>query len=220
MNPLLSPGCVILVLLLASCATSPSSSSRHESYVKPGLILLTADQAEQRGINVQPPTPATASAPADLEPLDASAVVSSPGVKVYTLNRQVDPADRELLHEQHVVYRRETGPEWTLQAPSNRKILVGPTITDGRQELRPLLDKELTAFLSDQRRVTESNQKAIAALFDAVASLNRQNQALIQELGKARNAAVPDAGGAAAMPPRGEKGGEPAGATVPASPAE
>jgi hypothetical protein len=65
-----------------------------------------------------------------------------------------------------------------LQAPAGQKLLIGPRQSDGRQELQPLLDKELTTFLSDQRRSTEANQKAIAALFQAVDALSRQQQAI------------------------------------------
>ena len=84
------------------------------------------------------------------------------------------------MHEEHAVYRRETAPRWRLDAPANRKILVGPQVTDGRQEIQPLLSKELTTFLADERRATEANQKAISALFQAVDALTRQQQAVLR----------------------------------------
>lgn len=180
-------------LILAGCAAAPATS-QHEPYVKPGLVVLTADQAAARGINVQSAAPhadrvdrsdqAVLQA-GGFDPLASDAVVATPDVKVYTLNREVDPADPTLLHEEHVVYRRETAPRWKLDAPAAQKILIGPRVTDGRQELRPVLDKELTSFLADQRRATEANQKALAALFQAVDSLTRQQQELARrELGK------------------------------------
>jgi hypothetical protein len=89
------------------------------------------------------------------------------------------------MHEEHVVYRRETAPQWRLDAPAQQKILVGPRVTDGRQELQPLLSKELTGYLADQRRATEANQKAITALFQSVDALNRQQAELIRhEIGR------------------------------------
>ncbi len=163
---------------LAGCATTSAPSLPHEPYVRPGLIMLTADQAAQRGINVGPPRPQSPGKDQPIEPLDASAVEASAGIKVYTLNRTVDPFDQELLHEEHVVYRRESSPRWRLDVPADQKILVGPRVTDGREDLKPLLDKELTGFLTDQRRATEANQKAITALFQAVEALNRQNEML------------------------------------------
>ena len=184
MNTRLLLICAASTLVVAGCTDSTISDERHAAYVKPGLIMLTADQAEHRGIAVRGPKSGATPAPADLEPLDAAAVIVPPDIKVYTLNRAVDPADPELMHEEHVVYRRETTPAWRLQAPAGQKILVGPRVTDGRQELQPLLDKELTGFLSDERRATEANQKAIAALFKAVDALNRQHEALARQLGR------------------------------------
>lgn len=140
--------------------------------------MLTADEAAQRGIELRPAAAAAAVPAADLQPLDASAVTVPGDIKVYTFNRAADPADRDLLHEEHVVYRRETAPQWRLEAPVGQKILVGPRVTDGRGDLQPLMNKELAAYLADQRRATEANGKAIAALFQAVDAINRQQQAL------------------------------------------
>lgn len=165
----------LLPLVLAGCSSPGGTSADREPYVKPGLILLTADQAERRGITIARGTPSPSGR--DLEPLDAEAVAVSPGIKVYSLNRAIDPADPELMHEAHVVYRRESTPQWRLDAPAAQKILVGPQVTDGRQDLRPLLTKELAGFMADERRVREANNEAVAALFRAVDALRQQQEA-------------------------------------------
>jgi hypothetical protein len=167
------------LVVMAGCA-SPSSAGRREPYVKPGLILLTADQAERRGIELSVPAHQAAVPSGSPQPLDSKCVIAPADVKVYTLNRAVDPADPNLMHEEHVVYRRETSPRWQLNGSVEQKILVGPKVTDGRQELTPLLDKELTTYLSDQRRATEANQQAIAALLKAVDALSRQQRATVE----------------------------------------
>jgi hypothetical protein len=183
--------------VLAGCASSPSGSATHQPYVKPGLIMLTADQAERRGIELKP----LADQPmaAALQALDSAAVIAPADVKVYTLGRAVDSVDTNLMHEEHVVYRRETTPAWRLNAPADQKILVGPRATDGRQEIKPLLDKELTTYLSDQRRATETNQQAIAALFKAIEALSRQQQAVLEH--EQRKTTPGEQSGAAATPP-------------------
>lgn len=186
-------------LMFTGCMTSPESNTTREPFVKPGLVMLTADQAARRGINVSPPeTPM----PKELSALDTSSITVPEGVKVYTLNRSVDPADSELMHEEHLVYRRETAPHWRLNAPAEQKILIGPRVTDGRQDLQPLLNKELTTFLADQRRATEADQKAITALFQAVEALNRQQQTLIRrELPRTPSATAPNDEDKRPMPP-------------------
>jgi hypothetical protein len=161
----------IAAALLAGCNTSPNVAEHREVYVKPAMILLTADQAAARGLNVTSGTTAEPPLPADLQPTDTRAVIAPPSIKVYTVNRSSDPADRDLLHEQHVVYRRETTPTWRMQPPTDQKILVGPRVTDGREDLQPVLSKELVSYLTEQRQATEANQKAIAALFQAIERL-------------------------------------------------
>lgn len=163
---------VFAALLLASCTTPPASIEHHELYVKPAMVMLTADQAAARGLKVESAPAADPTFPADLQPTDTRSVIAPPGVKVYTLSRATDPADRDILHEQHVIYRRETTPAWRLQAPTDQKILIGPRVTDGRDDLQPVLSKELVSFIAEERRATEANQKAIAALFQAVERLN------------------------------------------------
>ena len=177
-SPILATSLTLIALAAGGCMSSSESATAREPHVKPNLVVLTAEQAAQRGIKVEPAPTREPPLPQDLAPLDASAVITPPGIKVYVLNRAVDPADPELMHEEHVVYRRESAPRWRLDAPAEQKILVGPKITDGRQDLQPLLNKELSAFLVDQRRATESNQKAIAALFEAVDTLSKQQQQL------------------------------------------
>lgn len=169
---------VIIGLVAGGCMSSSESAIVREPHVKPSLVLLTADQAARRGIKIEPAGPAEAAMPKEISALDSSSVIAPPNVKVYTVNRAVDPADPELMHEEHVAYRRESSPMWKIDAPAEQKILVGPRITDGRQDLQPVLNKELAAYLADQRRVTAANQKAIAALFDAIDALNRQQQTL------------------------------------------
>jgi hypothetical protein len=188
-------------LWLAGCASVPRQTGA-DPYVKPNLVLLTPDQAAQHGLESTsaPPRPAsTREAPSPS--LDASAVVAPAEIKAYTLNRAVDSADPDLLHEAHVVYRRETAPRWRLDAPTDQKVLIGPRVTEGRQDLQPLLDKELASYLADQRRATEENQKAIGALFQALDAISRQQQALLQrELRAQEQPASPPTASPAAAP--------------------
>src|SRR5437016_14371258 len=48
-------------------------------------------------------------------------------VKVYGVNRYVDPADPRMMHERHAVYRLEEQPNWVVRTPSGKnKVLLGP----------------------------------------------------------------------------------------------
>ncbi len=178
---------------LAGCA-STTHDLRREPIVKPGLIALTPEQAAQRGLSTERYADGRDARPALVAGLDASAVVLPPDIEVYPIGRTVDAANPEIMHEEHVVYRR-TAPRWRLDAPSGQKILVGPRLTDGRGELQPLLSKELAAYLSDQRKATTENQKAITALSQALETVTRQQQELAK---RQANAAAASKGEAAA----------------------
>jgi hypothetical protein len=56
-------------------------------------------------------------------------VRESESVKVYGMNRYVDPSDPRVLHERHAIYRIEQQPRWVTQSDRNQGgILLGPIL--------------------------------------------------------------------------------------------
>jgi hypothetical protein len=56
-------------------------------------------------------------------------VRESESVKVYGMNRYVDPSDPRVLHERHAIYRVEEQPHWVTQSNGKRNaILLGPIL--------------------------------------------------------------------------------------------
>jgi hypothetical protein len=56
-------------------------------------------------------------------------VRESESVKVYGMNRYVDPSDPRVLHERHAIYRVEQQPRWVTQSdPKQNEILLGPVL--------------------------------------------------------------------------------------------
>jgi hypothetical protein len=56
-------------------------------------------------------------------------VRESESVKVYGMNRYVDPSDPRVLHERHAIYRIEQQPRWVTQSDRNQTgILLGPIL--------------------------------------------------------------------------------------------
>jgi hypothetical protein len=166
--------------LLAGCATSNPSAHSRGPYVKPGLIMVTPDQAAKCGLAGRP---VEATSLAGVPPLDTSTVLAAPGVRVYTYGRMQDAADQDLLHETHVVYRRETAPRWQMQAPADQQILVGPRITDSRQDLAPIKDREVEAYLAEQHTRQQEDRQAIELLFKGLDTLTKQQAQQMKMLG-------------------------------------
>ncbi len=166
--------------LLAGCANSNPSARLGGPYVKPALIMVTPDQAAKYGLTERP---VESTPPAGVPPLNTSAVLAAPGVRVYTFGRFQDTADPDLLHETHVAYRRETAPRWQMQAPADQQILVGSRITDSRQDLAPIKDREVEAYLAEQHTRQQEDRQAIELLFKGLDTMTKQQAQQMKMLG-------------------------------------
>ena len=92
-------------------------------------------------------------------------------LKAYPIGRFVDPNDPNVMHESHVVYRKETGTSWNLSPNASTVVPLGPVlaVADPSVQATPL-PAEL------EQKVAEQNQ--------LMATLIEQNEALVTELGK------------------------------------
>jgi hypothetical protein len=163
---------LILSALLTSCSSSTYKAASNPPEIKPGLILVTPDQAEHHGIALKKPE--VSQTPPEARGRDISSVLAAPEVKAYSMCRYTDPADPDLLHEAHVVYRRETSPRWRLDVPPSEQILIGPRLTDSRPDSGPIQNKELDSLLIELRKASAENRQAIELLFKAVEALTHQ----------------------------------------------
>lgn len=192
---------VCSVLLLGSCHSVPALKPE---LARPSVYVLTAAQAKHHGLSATSCEPSIEAAGEN--PISAAAVVAPGDVKAYAISRTVDARDPSLLHEAHVVYRRETTPRWRLHAPTDQRILIGPQLTSGAQDPQPLLTKELTAFLNEQRRAGQANEAAVAALFQAVERLAEQQRVLAE---RSRDGDLPSRGEPSAAEPAEQLVGAP-----------
>ena len=89
-------------------------------------------------------------------PLESNAAVArAPDYKAYPVSRYVDPANKDVMHERHVIYRRERPESWRLRPDPDKKILLGPTVgLRNPIALNRPVSQELNAELSRQKNVT------------------------------------------------------------------
>lgn len=92
-------------------------------------------------------------------------------LKAYPINRYVDPNDPNVMHEGHVVYRREASGAWNLNPNAPTVVPLGPTlaVADAARQPNPL-PAEL------EQKMAEQNQ--------LMASLIEQNESLSKELAR------------------------------------
>ena len=115
-----------------------------------------------------PPVPVSGT---DLDQANVEKVRSSETLKAYPIGRYVDPGDPNVMHESHVVYRKEAGASWNLAPNAPTVVPLGPAlaVSDGATQPNPL-PAEL------EQKVAEQNQ--------LMAALIEQNEALATELAK------------------------------------
>ena len=137
---------VLLLVLGAGCATKP----------KPSIAAAP------------PPVPISGT---DLDQANVEKVRSGETLKAYPIGRYVDPRDPNVMHESHVVYRKEAGANWNLAPNAPTVVPLGPAlaVSDGATQPNPL-PAEL------EQKVAEQNQLMTALI--------EQNEALAAELAK------------------------------------
>lgn len=147
-------------------------------------ILLLAVAALGGGCESMSTTPATTlprailPAPAvapvsgtDLDQHNLEKVRLSETLKSYPVGRFVDPQDSNVMHEAHVVYRKEAGAGWNLNPNAPTVVPLGPVLAVAEPARAP---NPLPAEL--EQKMAEQNQ--------LVASLIEQNEALAKALTK------------------------------------
>ena len=122
-------------------------------------------------------SPAPAVAPVsgtDLDQANSEKIRVGETLKSYPVGRYVDPNDPNVMHEAHVIYRKEAGTSWNLNPNAPTVVPLGPVIAVADPAKTP---SPLPAEL--EQRMAEQNQ--------LVASLIEQNEALTKELAKIGN---------------------------------
>ncbi|MBL9207338.1 MAG: hypothetical protein JNN01_19820 [Opitutaceae bacterium] len=120
---------------------------------------------------VMPAAPVAPISGTDLDQANTEKVRVGESLKAYPVGRYVDPHDPDVMHEAHVVYRREAGANWNLNPNAPTVVPLGPVLAVADPAKTPApLPAEL------EQRMAEQNQ--------LVASLIEQNEALTKELAK------------------------------------
>jgi hypothetical protein len=107
----------------------------------------------------------------DLDQTNVEKVRMSETLKSYPTGRYVDPSDPNVMHEAHVVYRKEAGAAWNLNPNAPTVVPLGPTLAVADPAKQP---NPLPAEL--EQKIAEQNQ--------LMASLIEQNESLAKELAR------------------------------------
>jgi hypothetical protein len=110
-------------------------------------------------------------------------VRSLESVKVYGINRYVDPNDPRILHERHAIYRLEEQPSWVTRSRSSKdQVLLGPLLGLKRPEYTPeALPDETARDLAKTKQDLKTNEEALHTLQENQQDLTRNVETLTAE---------------------------------------
>jgi hypothetical protein len=104
-------------------------------------------------------------------------------VKVYGVNRYVDPADPRIMHERHAIYRVEQKPAWVTRSKNQSgKILLGPVLGLHRPEYAPEpLPGETARDLAEAKRGVQDANKDLQSMREGQQKLANNVQSLAEQ---------------------------------------
>ena len=119
------------------------------------LSLLLPGCASHRSKFVEVPPPRQDVAGNTLAAEGIESVRYAENIKAYPVNRYVDPANRLVMHEGHVLYRVETTANWNLHPNRPVRVAAGPNVAVRGSALNASpLPGELGAELARQKAAT------------------------------------------------------------------
>jgi hypothetical protein len=104
-------------------------------------------------------------------------------VKVYGVNRYVDPVDSRIMHERHAIYRVEQQPAWVTRSKNQSgQILLGPILGLHRPEYSPEpLPGETARDLAEAKRGLQDTTKDLQSMRDGQQKLADNVQSLAEQ---------------------------------------
>jgi hypothetical protein len=153
-------------------------------------LLLAACAEPEPQVVVLPPSrhlaqsDAAARAPAPTGPIGTVANVrQAEQVKVYGVNRYVDPADPRIMHERHAIYRIEQKPAWVTRSKNQSgEILLGPVLGLHRPEYAPEpLPGETARDLAEAKRGVQDTNKDLQAMREGQQKIASNVQSLAEQ---------------------------------------
>ena len=104
-------------------------------------------------------------------------------VKVYGVNRYVDPGDSRIMHERHAIYRIEQKPAWvTRSKDQSGEILLGPVLGLHRPEYAPEpLPGETARDLAEAKRGLQDASKDLQSMREGQQKLANNVQSLAEQ---------------------------------------
>jgi hypothetical protein len=123
-------------------------------------------------------------APMPTGPIGAVANVrQAEQIKVYGVNRYVDPADPRIMHERHAIYRIEQKPVWAIRSKNQSgQILLGPVLGLHQPEYAPEpLPGETAGEVAEAKRGMQETNRDLQSMREGQQKLAGNVQSLAEQ---------------------------------------
>jgi hypothetical protein len=153
-------------------------------------LLLAGCEEPEPEVVVLPPSHRLAQSdavprtPSPTGPIGTVANVRQPEqVKVYGVNRYVDPADPRIMHERHAIYRIEQKSAWVTRSKNQSgEILLGPVLGLHRPEYAPEpLPGETARDVAEAKRGVQDANKDMQSMREGQQKLASNVQSLAEQ---------------------------------------
>jgi hypothetical protein len=159
------------------------------SFLLTSLLLIGCAEPEPQVVVLPPSHPLAQSDSAPRVPLatgpigTAANVRQAEQVKVYGMNRYVDPADPRIMHERHAIYRIEQKPAWATRSKNQSgEILLGPVLGLHRPEYAPEpLPGETARDLAEAKRGIQDSNRDLQLMREGQQKLASNVQSLAEQ---------------------------------------
>ena len=108
-------------------------------------------------------------------------------VKVYGMNRYIDPADTGVMHERHAIYRLEQQPAWITRSPKSQpEMILGPIVGLRKPEYAPEpLPGETSREIFQARRGIQEANEGLNDLRESQSKLTNDVEAMAKNTAEA-----------------------------------
>jgi len=146
-------------------------------------VTTPRDSAEP--IETSPTEEGIAVSGTDLDQENVEKVRTSETLRAYPVGRYIDPNDPGVMHEAHVIYRKEAGASWNLNPNAPTVVPLGPVmaVADPARQPDPL-PAELEQKMAEQNQLVAALIEQNEALAAAMEKLNRELMELRRKTGE------------------------------------
>lgn len=152
-----------------------------KSYLLFTCLLLTACSSTKLDLETQAPALESAVPGTTVSGDNTESVRHSEQLKAYPVARYQDPADPNVMHEAHTMYRAEESPRWNLSPNAPIAVPLGPTVAvaDPAKQTA-VLSGELEQKIQQQNQLLQTTYEQNSRMDEEIKKMQAETRQVIE----------------------------------------